>query len=169
MAKKFDLEDLLESIKALMTEGDALNNKIAAIDLEKTDAGKALATPLKPVPANGYYEQSWSDKILQTSPAIFYGVEDIQPVLGANTIAKTYVIFCEVIYTDNGQTNDAYKRIQRYTRALEELFSETFDALASKGTGTVKIQTVRPQAFKLEMNSSEEIKVGGVSLTITLY
>jgi hypothetical protein len=163
----YDAEDLLASILAIMVDGGALNAKVAAIDAEKTAAGKALTPALAPFASDAYYEQSWSNKILNNSPGIFYGIEDVQAQDGGGgVVAKIYKVFVEVVYCDSGQTNDAHKRINRYARALEELFAAAY--APALGHGTVKMEAVRPMAFKLALDSDEEIKVGGISLTISL-
>jgi len=168
MPKKFDQEDLLDSILSIMTNG--LNGKIAAIEAEKAAKvpSAALTPTLAPVLAAAYHLQSWSEKILAHSPAIFYGVENVTTNDGgaSGVAAKNYTVFCEIILTDSGQTNDVHRRIARYSRALEELFTEAFTDLPYGSR--IKIETVRPISFKLELDSSEEIKVGGVSLAITL-
>jgi len=162
----FDAEDLVDSIYELMTEGDALNLKIAAIDVEKSAGGKELTPNLAPIGESSYHLQSWSDKVLQKTPAIFYGIEDTQTTDGGGTSSITYKIFVEIILLDAGQTNDTHRRINRYSRALKELFQEKFSSV--QGHGKIKIDTVRPIAFKLQLDSDDEIKVGGVSLTISL-
>ena len=163
---KYDVEDLLDSVLDIMMGGGALNAKIASIDAEKIAAGKGLTPALTPIADEAYYLQTWTDKILNTSPAIFYGVEDVTALDGGtDAVAKTYKIFVEIILVDSGMTNDSSKRINRYARALEELFSQAYaPALGS----LVKIDTVRPISFKLEMDSDSEVKVGGISLTISL-
>jgi hypothetical protein len=161
---KYDTEDLLESILGVMTSG--LNTKITEIETEKIAAGKGLTPGLVAIDSDAYYLQTWTDKILNHKVGIFYGIEDVQTLDGGGAAAKTYKIFCEVVLVDNGQTNDTSKRIARYSRALEEIFLKAFaDAVAY---GKVKIDSVRPISFKLELDSDEEIKVGGVSLTISL-
>ena len=163
MSKKFDSEDLCDCILQIMTNGDALNNKIAAVDAEKTTV---LDPVLKPIDSAAYYLQAWTNKILNTSPSIFYGIEEVQAADGGGAVAKTYKVFVEVVLVDSGQSNDTDRRIARYSRALEELFSENFGkAIAAS---TIKVDSVRPISFKLELDSDDEIKVGGVSLTITL-
>jgi hypothetical protein len=166
MSIKYDTEDLLDSVLAIMVSGGALNTKVAAIDAEKTAKGMVLNPVLATFAAESYYQQTWSDKILNTNPAIFYGVEDVQSIDGGGAVAKTYKVFIEVVLVDSGQTNDTHKRISRYSRALEELFSEAYAPAIP--VGKVKIDTVRPISFKLELDSDNEIKVGGISLTITL-
>lgn len=168
MASKFDAESVLEMIYDIMTTGGALNAKIAAIEVEKgaMSPSKALTPTLAPIPASAYFEQTWNDKILNMSPAILYGIEDVTAQDGGGAVAKTYKCFVEIILVDSGQKADAIKRILRYTRALEELFVTNFSTAIGS---TIKIDTLRPVAFKLEMAAnSEEIKVGGISLTVTL-
>jgi hypothetical protein len=168
VSAKFDQEDLLDSVYQIMTDAGALNTKIAAIEAEKIAKGKGLTPTLASIASDSYYEQSWSDKILQTNPAIFYGVEDVEAVDGGGgAVAKTYTIFVEIVLVDNGMTNDCHKRIARYARALEELFADAY-APAIAG-GKLKVKQVRPFSFKLALDSDEEIKVGGVSITIPLF
>lgn len=157
---KYDTESLLADVKAVLVAN--LNTKIAAIEAEKIASG-APATGLLSVDANnGYFEQSWSDKILNINPAIFFGIEDIKAQgVGPSTI-ETYRIFVEVILIDSGQDALAKNRIHRYARALKEVFEEKFDQF-NNGV-KIKVETVRPASFKLDENSSEEMKVGGVSI-----
>jgi hypothetical protein len=163
---KYDAEDLLDTVLGVMTNGGALNAKIAAIEAEKASAGKGLSPTLKPIASGSYYLQSWSEKCLQNAPAIFYGIENVSAQTAGRAVAKTYTIFVEVILVDSGLTNDGSKRINRYARALEELFAENFSPAIAQGV--VKIDQVRPMAFKLELDSSDEVKVGGISLQISL-
>lgn len=167
MSAKFDSEDLIQMLEDIMkhsTEG--LNTYITNIEAEKTTAGKGLTPALKTVPATAYYPQTWNDKILNNPISVFYGIEDVATVDGGGAVAKTYKLFCEIVLCDNNLSNDSWKRVSRYSRALEELFAKKFDpAIAG---GRVKVEQVRPIAFKLALDSDDEVKVGGVSLTITL-
>lgn len=166
MARTFDAEDLLDSLLAIMVEDDALNTKIEQIEQEKIDNDKGLTPTLAPVEIGSYYLQTWTDKVLNTSPAIFYGIEDVQTVDGIGAAAKTYKCFIEIVLIDSGMTNDSSRRINRYARALEELFLANYAPAIN--AGRVKLDTVRPISFKLELDSDTEIKVGGISLTVTL-
>lgn len=166
MSAKYDAEDLLDTVLGIMTNGDALNVKIAAIEAEKTAAGKALSPTLKTVASDSYHLQTWNEKILQKTPAIFYGIEEVRAEAVADVVAKTYQLFVEIVMVDNGMTNDASKRINRYARALEEVFAAAFEPAVA--TGKVKIDQVRPMAFKLQVNSNDEVKVGGISLQTSI-
>lgn len=160
----FDSEDLLDSIESILTGN--LNTKIAAIEAEKTAKGKGLARGLSSIASAAYFRQTWDEKLLNRTPAIFYGIEEVSPVDGGTNTGERYKIFVEVVLCDGGQDNDSSRRIARYTRALKEVFQDYFKSVSEMGR--IKIETVRPISFKLELDSSEEIKVGGVSLNITL-
>lgn len=164
---KYDTEDLLDTVLDIMVNGGALNAAILAVETEKIAKSKGLTPTLAPIAADGYYRQSWSEKVLNNSPGIFYGVEDVQTLANGNAVAKTYKLFVEIVLVDSGQTNDSSSRISRYTRALEELFSANFAPAIAEGKLT--ISELRPMAFKLELDSSAEIKVGGISLTNVLF
>lgn len=161
---KYDCESLLANIKSILVAN--LNTKIAAVEAEKIAQGFA-ATGLASIDTtNGYFEQNWSDKILNINPAIFFGVEDIKTEgIGPGT-KKIYKIFIEVILVDSGMDALAKNRIHRYARAIEDVLQENYDKLSS--SSQIKIETVVPISFKVDLNSSEEIKVGGVSLTTVL-
>ncbi len=161
----YDAENLLEAILGVMTSG--LNAKVAAIEAEKLADGKGLTPALAAINSAAYYAQTWDEKILNSKGAsIFYGIGDVSLVENAGAHAKTYKMFVDVVYVDSDLQKDGYKRILRYSRALEELFAVQF-APAIAG-GTVKVEQIYPIGFKLEMDSSDEVKIGGVSLTVTL-
>lgn len=163
----FDSEDLLDLVLGLMKDGGALNAQIAAVEAEKSAAGKGLDPALAPINDLSYYAQTWTDKILNSSPSIFYGIEDVQALDGAGAVAKTYQLFVEVCLVDeNNAVGDSWKRIARYARALEEVFRKSF--APALGHGNVKITAMRPIAFKLALDSDDEVKIGGISLTVNL-
>jgi len=163
---KFDAEDLIDSIKEIMTDGGALNLAIAAVEAEKVAKGKGLDPTLKAVAADAYFPQTWDDKIRNISPAIFYGIEDVQSVDGGGPVAKTYRVFVEVVFADSLILADGWKRVARYSRALEDLFSATLGGV--QGFAKIQIEQVRPISFKLALDSSDEVKVGGISINLTL-
>lgn len=162
MAVKYDVEQMLDDIEALLKS--KLNTKIAAIEAEKLSLGKAVGLPA--VQDNAYFQQSWSDKILNHNPAIFYGLENVSPTGANSATVEVYKIFIEVVIVDSGMDTFAKNRILRYSRAIREVFEENYDRLPW-GNRT-NIETVRPQSFTIDENSSEEIKVGGVSITTAL-
>jgi hypothetical protein len=164
MSQKYDTENLLHDVKAILVAN--LNTAIAAVEAEKIAMGLP-ATGILPVSTSaGYFEQSWSDDILNITPAIFFGVESIGTEgIGEATI-RTYKLFVEVVLVDSGMDKLGKNRIHRYARAIEDVMQNNSNKLPS--ASTIKIETVRPISFKLDLNSSEEIKIGGVSIMTAL-
>ncbi len=157
---KYDIENLLEDVQALLVAN--LNTQIAAIESEKEAAGKQVVA-MTPVDSASYYEQNWSDKILNTNPSIFYGIEQVQAMGAGPATGEVLKVFVEIICVDTQADLFMTKRINRYTRAIKEVFEANYDRLA-QGSNKLHIETVRPVSFKLDMDASEEIHVGGVSL-----
>lgn len=149
-----------------MVSGGALNAAILAVETEKIAASKALTPTLAPIAADAYYRQSWSEKILNNSPGVFYGIEEVQTLNSGGATAKSYKIFVDVVLVDSGQTNDSSSRICRYTRALEELFTANFAPAVAQGKLTITEE--RPMSFRLQTDSDEEIKIAGISITNVL-
>ncbi len=161
---KFDIEDLVAELRTVMEDG--LNAAIAAVEAEKIAAGKGFTPTLANI--QNYHEQTWDDKVLQHQVTVFYGLEDIETTDIGGGPAKKLTLFAEIVYVDNGMANDGWKRVQRYSRALEELLTAQSSRFNSFGSSP-RIEQVRPFAFKNESNTSEEVKVGGVSLSVTLF
>lgn len=163
---RYDAESLLKDVKAILVNN--LNTKVAAIEAEKIAVGCGASGITAIDTAKGYFEQTWSDKILNINPAIFYGIEDIAAEGMGPWTSETIQIFVEVILVDSGidPLQLARNKILRYSRAIKEVFQENYDRLPMGNQ--IKIKTLRPIAFKLDLNTSEEIKVGGVSITTAL-
>lgn len=162
---KIDLEDLLDTVEQKLKQN--LNAKINEIETQKTAKGKGLKPPLAEVKEASYYRQSWNEKILTSYPAVFYGVDAVSTEDGGDAVAKTYVIFVEIILVDSSQSKDGHKRVSRYSRAIEEVVLETFGNL--NGASKVKVSEIVPLAFLSSVNTSEEVKVGGVHITTSLF
>ncbi len=159
---KVDIENILEAIKAKCQSG--LNAKITAIEAEKAAAGDGLTPTLAQVDStNGYFLQTWSEKILNIDPAIFIEADTPEATDGGTT-AELHKVAVYAILVDSGNTNDTVKRIFRYSRALKELF-ENYDF---NGHGKFKIGSILPTSWPKDMDSSEQIKIGGITLTIPL-
>lgn len=159
---RYDLEDCLDDIEAILK--DKLAAKITAIEAEKTAKGKGIA--LANVQADAFFRQTWSDKILNYDPGIFFGIENLEAVSGGMQTAERVTIFIECVIVDGGNDANTHRRVNRYSRAIREVCEENFDSLPFGSK--IKIETVRPTSFKLELDSSEEIKVGGVSVSLTI-
>lgn len=168
MASKYDVENLLTDIKAILVAN--LNTQIAAVEAEKIAQGLPNTGLLPVDTGKAYFEQNWSDEIMNYSPAIFFGVEDITAIGGSNgvpgaTLQKIQV-FVEIIMVDSGMDVYGKNRIHRYARAIRDVLQDNARKLPS--SGSIIIETVRPISFKLDLNSSDFVKVGGVSLTTVI-
>jgi hypothetical protein len=161
---KFRPEDLLNNVKSLLVM--YLNNKIDAIESEQVTKGLPATNLAHVDPTKGYFLQSWSDKAFALSPAIFYGIEDIKSEGFGPATKQEYRVFVEVVYVDSLQDLLVNARIFRYAEAIKEVFEEHYADLSN--SAKIKIETVRPVSFKLDTNTSEEVRVGGVSLITSL-
>lgn len=158
----YDLECLLDGVEAILKA--QLNAQIAAIEAEKI-AGGYPATDVQPVDTDAYHRQTWSDKILNMAPAIFYGVEDIQTVGLGPATAEEIKIFVEVVTVDSGMDDLGGRRLMRYSRAVKQVLEKNWDKIAP---GKCKVSQIRPLNFPVDSNTSEEIKVGGVSVITSI-
>jgi hypothetical protein len=163
--KAQDGEDLLDDLYSILSTN--LNSQITAVEAAKTALGKAVDPVLAGIASDAWYRQTWNDGILNKKPAIFYGIEDTVSVDGGGATGITYKIFVDVVYADNGMNADADRRISRYARAIKEVLEKNIPTL--NYCSRLKIEVVRPQSWKLELDSSEEIKVGGIAMTVTIY
>lgn len=164
-----DIEDILEDVLSVMKTDSALNNAIQKIENEKVSKSRGLEGGLKSVPDNAYYFQTWNDKILNEAVAVFYGVEDQNPDDAgpeSRAQAESYKIFIEILVLDDGMKDDAVKRVMRYAKALKELFNaQLSDRLRHE---RVTLTLKKPMAIRAGLNTSQEYKIGGLELSVTL-
>lgn len=160
-----DSEILVDTLKEILLAD--LNTKIAAVEAEKVALSKGVSGGLLPVPAAAYFPQTWDDKILLFKPAIFYGVEEIEPIAIQGVTAQKVELFIDVVLVaSQNLEDDTWRRVNRYTRAVKEVMEANVRKLNSMGGNSVTIKTVRPATFRLGLDNSEEIKVGGVSIQL---
>lgn len=175
MAKRlYDVEDLLDDIVKLLKE--KLPAKIEEISAIK--AAKDKAIELAPIPEAAYFYQNWSDDILNYPVGIFYGLETIQATGSGAATLELYKIFVEVVLVDGGietasiegeKKATGIRKVNRYARAIREVLEDNFDNPKALPWHTkTNIETVRPLSFTIDGNTSEEVKVGGVSITTGL-
>lgn len=159
---KYDIERIIDDIEVLLKA--KLSAKIDEIEAQKTAEGKPVGLPH--IDDKAYTQQTWSVKMLQYKVAIFYGLAEVQSQGANSATLENYKIFVEVVLVDGGNDSFGLPRIHRYTRALKEVFEENFDELPWGNKSN--IETVLPISFKLEEDSSEDIRVGGVSIVTSL-
>lgn len=162
MLAKYDSEQMLFDVESLMQE--KLNDYILAIDQEKLDAG--YKSILSQVSADCYFQTTWNDKIMKKSPSIFYGLEEVTATgMGPATI-QLFKVFIDVIFVDSGKDDLGKWRVLRYSRALKDLFQKHFDRFPCGGN--IKIEQVRPLSFMTDENTSDEMRVGGISISMAI-
>ncbi len=158
--RKFDLEDLLDGIKTIMTTH--LNTKISAINSEKNDQ-----ITLKAVESGAYFDNTMDAAQANYDPFIFYGVSDMPgeasdyPGDSAYRAEIVVLICC----ADHGTDINISRRMLRYQRVLKEVFEERFDDAGGRCKLSVKTQV--PVTIQL-LNSSTRHKVVGVLLRTDL-
>lgn len=158
----FDIEDLITAVEKLLRQN--LNARINAIEAEKAGQGKAIGLPV--VRQESYFEQTFSNEIMNSAPAIFYGLADNVPDGLGPTTAQVVQIFIEIVTVDSGQDAFGIKRVHRYSRAIREVLQDNYDQISQ--AGRIKVKTVEPRSFKLSEDSSDNIKVGGVLITAAI-
>lgn len=160
----FDIEDCLDAVETILTT--KLNAKIVSVEADKIAKSKGLTGGLPSIASGAFYRQAWSDEILNNSPAILFGVAEIAAEGIGPASVKKIKIFIDCIILDNGMDSDTHKRVLRYTRAIEDTMHSSFDSLtfASK----IKLEAYAPASFRLDTDNQEEIKIGGVLLTLNI-
>lgn len=164
MASRYDLENLLADVKALLVGN--FNTALAAVEVEKESQGLPVMTLLPVDPIVGYFQQGWSPQNMNINPAIVFGVQEILVEGAGPATKKEYVLFIDAVLVDRQEDLLINQRVLRYSRALEDVFHQNYDRLPS--ASRIKIKTVLPLSFKLDQDSSEEIHIGGVQLTTSL-
>lgn len=158
----FDIEDLLSGIEdALKRE---LNAQIQAVEAEKAAQGKAIGLPV--VDPRAYFEQTWSNEIMNRAPAIFFGLADTLPDGAGPATAQVVRIFVEMVTIDSGQDVYGLKRVHRYTRAIRQVIENNYDRFSQ--AGRIKVKTVEPASFKVSEDASNNIRVGGVLISAAI-
>lgn len=159
----YDIESLLWDVEKVLKKH--LNSHIFSVEQEKIAVG-APGTGLLPIPDEAYFQQSWADNTLNTSPALIYGVEKIEPTSIGPATEQKVTLFVAIVIVDSGMDKLVKTRIHRYARAAREVFEKHF--LLFKAGSIIKIETLLPVSFKFDENTSEEMKIGGVSITTSI-
>lgn len=163
----YDTERLLSDLENVLKT--KLNTKIAAITAEKDALGVTLDLPTVDV-NEGIFFQTWDDKILNSSPGILYGLRDsVADGSPYSATAEKLTLFVEVYFTNpmnEADDGSGVRRILRYMRAIKEIVQENFDS--NEILSKIKIKTITPLSFRLDNDSSDEIKVGGVELETSI-
>lgn len=157
---RFDVETMCARIEATLKAD--LPAKLLEVEAEKVALSVGVEGGLASVETAAYHFQSWSDAILSHSPSIFYGIKNSE-VIGSEggVTALKYTIFVDLILADK-LLGDETKRILRYSRAIKEVLEAKWDRIGN-GTKAV-INAVTPMNMQVALDSSDEVKVGGVEI-----
>jgi len=82
------------------------------------------------------------------------------------TAQKVEIFIDVVLVASPNLLDDVWRRINRYTRAVKEVMESNVRKLNAMGGNSVTIKVVRPATYRLGLDNSEEIKVGGVSVQL---
>lgn len=158
MAAKFDLEQLLVNIDAILKAG--LNAKLAEITAEKGDA-IALGT----VQTEAFYLNSLAGSTINYDPFVLTMVTDLLVSDAGPEPIEEPVIHVAICFVDSGNDPDVGRKFLRYQRALKEVLAAEFGK--NRNRSKFKIQGLNPVNLRLA-NSSREHKAVGVEITTYL-
>lgn len=164
MASKYDAEDLVADIKALLVS--KLNTEIDAVEAEKVAAGR-VASGIEDVDSSAYFLYEWTADSLNKTPACGIFVSDQQLVSDGPESKQTFIIDVGVVLSGTDNDSLAVHKLLRYGRALRQVFEKNWGKMNS-ALSREKLESVGPIAFKLNADSSEQCKIAGVTLTVTL-
>lgn len=162
-AKKVDIEVILDEIKSALQA--KFNSKLDEIQAEKSagDLAAGRIVAVQHVDANAYVMQSMNDSVINYDPFILCRLDDPGAVGIGPATAKNYKITVALCCSDTGQDKEIFRRLYRYSRALEETFEAYFAGITSGFK--LSIESLAPIQFALA-NSSNDYKAVGVSITV---
>ena len=159
MNKKFDIECFLENLETFLK--DKLNDKIAAIDLEKSSAFTT-----EPIAPNAYVFQSLDNLPVNYDPILFYGISKVEGESIETANGETYYIEISVIKVDDESKNIG-KKLLRYNRALKEIFQENAFKI-NNVRPKIKVSSLQPISFQMQ-NSSNQFKAIGIEIEFSIF
>jgi len=157
MANIRDVEDLMRSLVTVMQAG--LPAKITAINAQKADG-----IVLEQI-ANANYYNVINEQVEGVSPFIYYGFSSIgSESIGSNKTKLTPTIFFEVAFSNDYRDQDAYWKVLRYTRAMQEVMQDNFFRIRS--SENLRIEPFTPA--DIHKNDGADLKIGGIQVTTTM-
>ena len=156
----FDLESLLTIIETYIKAN--LNDKITKINAEKASLGFSpnLDAPL--IKDDAFF-LTLDDRVSNFNPYIYYGIGPSSVDAIRGKAAKRPVVFMYVIHNAISG-DDAYKRMLRYIRALEEVMD---DMSGETELCDLELSTLTPADIQ-DLDTSAFHKVAGVEVTTTI-
>lgn len=164
MARRYDIEDFVQDVETMLRA--KLNDYCAAVEAEQVGAGLMPAAP-PVVPDDAYYQFAWNDKALNSKVAIGIFANGVGVQSDGPVGLRKYTV--DVGLYLSGTQNDplAVRRLLRASKAMERLFHDNWAELNVAVTRE-KIETVDPIEFRLNLDSADDCKIAGVTLSLTL-
>ncbi len=156
---KFDVECFLDNMEQHIK--DKLNDRLAAIDLEKNSGWTT-----EPINEKAYIFQSLDNMPVNFDPILFYGIAEVASKAIYAATAKEYKIEISVIKSDS-ESKTIGKKLLRYQRALEEIFEESFYKI-NNVRPKVEVSSLQPVSFRLQ-NSSNQFKAIGIEISFSIF
>lgn len=168
MPRNYDVEDLVQDIETLLKA--SLVTKITALEAAQVAAGLPAAWESPAVPAidaDAYFQFGWTNESLNKAVGVGIFIAE-QSSVGEGPFTKQVYVVDVGVYV-SGTNNDplADRKLLRYSKALKELFETSWGQINSAVTRE-KLETIGPIEFRLNVNSSDDCKIAGVTLTCTL-
>jgi hypothetical protein len=141
---KTDIESVLDGVKAFLVAN--LNTQIAALNAEKNDG-----ISLKSVNATAYHLQYPQDRTELGDPFVVYD-EAQEPRIEANggMVAAVHSVGVSIVLADNGLDGDIVKRLFRYRRALQDLFSDKWASVYGSHKFKMRLWSPTPPFKNME-------------------
>jgi hypothetical protein len=158
VAAKYDIEKLLTDFQTFLVAN--LSAKLAAITTEKGDS-LTLAVPV----SGAYFIQTMKDKEAVYDPYVHIAAVDVENIPAQGALAKIYTVNIMIVVADEGQDPNLVKRMFRYLRALEELFTQNFTA--TRADVKLLVDSIVPVPLT-EFGSGNFFKATGVSIRVAL-
>lgn len=164
MARRYDIEDFVQDVENLLRAN--LNTYFARVEAEQVDAG-LVAAPPPAIDDDAYFQFAWNDKALNKTVGVALFATGVPVQSDGSMGLRKYTVDVGVYMS--GTQNDplAPRRLLRASKALETLFQEHWTEINSAVTKE-KIETVDPIDFKLNLDSADDCKIAGVTLSLTL-
>ena len=166
---KLDTERLLKRFRTVLQNNlDAKLTALTAEYLAEDTIEFGGSVVLEPVDAADYYFNS-SPIALNVGIFILIGIQSIASTTSGPSVAKGYEIFVTIGHTglkNNANHNYIESKILRYTRAIQEVVSDNFDAIAS-GFSLAGVSEM-PANPEIQLETGETLRVSGLVFSATI-
>lgn len=164
MPRLYDIENLVADVQALLVAN--LNTYVAAVEAEQVAAGLPACSP-PAIASDAYFTFGWNDKALNKKQGVGIFIGDHSTEGEGAMLKERWVIDVGVYLSGTQNDPKATQKLLRFTKALKLLFTEKWGKLGP-AVSREKLETVGPIDFKFNGDSSDDCKIAGVSLSLTL-